>query len=107
MSVVATPTMLVPEATVLLVLLPLAGAGQAPALSAGALRALQARLGPGVRVLKIDEATHPTVVRSFSGQPAALPACVLVRQGVELWRQPGLPQAEAIEARLRQECSFY
>ncbi|WP_019947379.1 hypothetical protein [Hymenobacter aerophilus] len=101
MSVVATPTTLVPEAAVLLVLLPPAGAGQAPALSAGALRALQARLGPGVRVLKIDEATHPTVVRSFSGQPAALPACVLVRQGVELWRQPGLPQAEAIEARLR------
>jgi hypothetical protein len=33
-------------------------------------------------------------VRSF-GQPA-LPACVLVRQGVELWRQPGLPTADAV-----------
>lgn len=85
----------------LLVLLPPAVAGQAPALSLGALRALQARLGPTVRVLRVDEASHPTVVHSFSGQPAALPACVLVRQGVELWRQPGLPQADAIEARLR------
>lgn len=102
MAVVATPTTLVPEATVLLVLLPPVAAGQAPALSIGALRALQARLGPGVRVLRVDEVSHPTVVRSFSGQPATLPACVLVRQGVELWRQPGLPQAEIIEARLRQ-----
>ncbi|NVO31930.1 thioredoxin [Hymenobacter lapidiphilus] len=102
MAVVASPSTLVPEATVLLVLLPPAVAGQAPALSIGALRALQARLGPGVRVLRVDEASHPTVVRSFSGQPATLPACVLVRQGVELWRQSGLPQAEIIEARLRQ-----
>lgn len=100
MSVAFSPT-LVPEAAVLLVLLPPVLHGQPPALSPGALRALQARLGPGVRVLWVDEATYPAIVRSFSGQPAALPACVLVRQGVELWRLPGLPEIATIEARLR------
>jgi hypothetical protein len=45
-------------------------------------------------VLQVDEASHPAVVRSF-GTPE-LPACVLVRQGVELWRQHGLPEDEAV-----------
>jgi fructose-1,6-bisphosphatase/inositol monophosphatase family enzyme len=79
-----------PAAAVLLVLLPL-GAGTA---ATAALAALQQQLGAAVRVLAIDEASHPAVVRSF-GAPA-LPACVLVRQGVELWRQPGLPAADAV-----------
>jgi hypothetical protein len=50
-------------------------------------------------VLQVDEASHPAVVRSF-GTPE-LPACVLVRQGVELWRQHGLPDDDsAVEALL-------
>lgn len=89
-----------PEGAVLLVLLPLAPSGLAPteAHTAAALCALQQRLGPSVRVLKIDAASHPAVVRSFG--PPALPACVLVRQGVELWRQQGLPEATAVAALL-------
>jgi thioredoxin-like negative regulator of GroEL len=78
-----------PDAAVLLVL-PL-GAGAA---ATATLTALQQQLGATVRVLAIDEATHPAVVRSFG--PPALPACVLVRQGVELWRQPGIPAADAV-----------
>lgn len=79
-----------PDAAVLLVLLPL-GVGAAATVT---LAALQQQLGTAVRVLAIEEATHPAVVRSFG--PTALPACVLVRQGVELWRQPGLPNADAV-----------
>ena len=79
-----------PAETVLLVLLPI-GAGTA---ATAALAALQQQLGAAVRVLAIDEATHPAVVRSFG--PPALPACVLVRQGVELWRHQGLPATEAV-----------
>lgn len=82
-----------PEAHVLLVLLPRAASTEATAARAS-LGALQQQLGPAVRVLAIDEAIHPAVVRSFG--PAALPASVLVRRGVELWRQPGLPAAEAV-----------
>jgi thioredoxin-like negative regulator of GroEL len=91
-----------PDAAVLLVLLPL-GAGAA---TTATLAALQQQLGGAVRVLAIGEATHPAVVRSFG--PPALPACVLVRQGVELWRQPGLPTADALAGLLhmaRQEVS--
>lgn len=89
-----------PDAAVLLVLLPPAPFGGAPhqARTAAWVRALQARLGATIRVLKIDEASHPAVVRSF-GLPA-LPACVLVRQGVELWRQQGLPEDDTIIAGL-------
>lgn len=84
----------------LLVLLPLAPSGLAPAEAGttAALCALQQRLGPAVRVLKIDAASHPAVVRSFG--PPELPACVLVRQGVELWRQQGLPEDAAVAALL-------
>ena len=83
------------DGVVLLVLLPpSAGAAPAQAPTTAALGALQRRLGPAVRVLTIDEASHPAVVRSF-GTPE-LPACVLVRQGVELWRQQGLPEEGAM-----------
>jgi thioredoxin-like negative regulator of GroEL len=83
-----------PTAAVLLVLLPQVPADEAaPQQHAqAAIRALQGRLGAAVRVLKIDEATHPAVVQSFS--LPQLPACVLVRQGVEVWRQQGLPDDE-------------
>jgi hypothetical protein len=91
-----TPT---PDPAVLLVLLP-AAAGEAfgGVGRAATLHHLRQRLGRAVRVLTIDEASHPTVVRSFS--PPELPACVLMRQGVELWRQPGLPTADALLATL-------
>jgi hypothetical protein len=82
------------DAAVLLVLLPPALSSEAPykAQTNKSLRNLQGRLGPGIRVLQVDEASHPAVVRSF-GTPG-LPACVLVRQGVELWRHQGLPEDE-------------
>jgi hypothetical protein len=82
--------------SVLLVLLPPARAGQLP--TTAQLDDLQRQLGPAVRVLRIDEATHPAVVRSFA--VAQLPACVLVRGGIELWRQSGWPEDDAFVAAL-------
>lgn len=81
---------------VLLVLLPAARTGQLP--TTAQLDDLQRQLGPAVRVLRIDEATHPAVVRSFA--VTQLPACVLVREGIELWRQAGWPDNEALVASL-------
>ncbi|MCX6217215.1 thioredoxin family protein [Spirosoma sp.] len=49
---------------------------------------LQHTLGDTVRILKIDELSHPEVVRSFG--ITQTPAFVLVRQGLEIWRQIGL-----------------
>ncbi|MBT9394998.1 thioredoxin [Hymenobacter sp. NST-14] len=86
MTVLSSPPVLAPESTVLLVLLPLA---PRPADLPAALGQLQHQLGPQVQVLRIDEATHPAVVRSFG--TTELPACVLLRDGVELWRHQGLP----------------
>ena len=85
----------------LLVLLPLGPRGEVAgeaARTTASLRALQGRLGAAIRVLRIDAASHPAVVRSFG--PPQLPACVLVRQGVELWRSQGLPEDEAVVAAL-------
>jgi len=88
-----------PDPAVLLVLLPpAAGEEIGGAGHTAMLRHLRQRLGPDVRVLTIDEASHPAVVRSFG--PPELPACVLMRQGVELWRQPGLPSPDALLATL-------
>jgi hypothetical protein len=88
-----------PDPAVLLVLLPPAAGEDVGGVERTAtLRHLRQRLGPAVRVLTIDEASHPAVVRSFG--PPELPACVLMRQGVELWRQPGLPTAEVLLATL-------
>jgi hypothetical protein len=80
---------LFPQAIVLLVLLPSAGSAAAQAVVRAALHTLQQQLGAAIQVLQVDEATHPDVVRSFKGR--GLPAWVLMRHGVELWRQPGLP----------------
>jgi hypothetical protein len=88
------PELLAPA--VLLVLVPAGRAGQLP--TPAQLDDLQRRLGPAVRVLRIEEATHAAVVRSFA--VAQLPACVLVREGIELWRQPGWPESEALVASL-------
>jgi hypothetical protein len=86
-----------PGAAMLLVLLPLDAEGQGTATVAN-LRTLQHQLGPAVRVLRIYEATHPAVVHSF--RLPVLPAWVLLRQGVELWRQPGMPTAELVASLL-------
>lgn len=51
-------------------------------------QSLQKRFVNQLRVLRLDEATHPEVVRSFG--IIQMPAFVLVRRGVELWRQEGL-----------------
>ena len=50
---------------------------------------IQAQLGHLVRVLRIDEASHPDVVQTFA--ITQTPTFVLLRRGVELWRQQGLP----------------
>lgn len=98
-SPLASSPVLFPEAATLLVLLPLPYEEPAHRAATEAWpRGLRARLGPAIRVLKLDEASHPAVVRSF-GTPA-LPAYVLVRHGVELWRQSGLPEEETFAALL-------
>ncbi len=89
------------DPAVLLVLLPTAVLGAAePGRTAtlAALNRLQQELGAAIQVLRVDEATHPAVVRSFDGR--GLPAFVLTRHGVELWRQQGLPDADGIAALL-------
>jgi hypothetical protein len=87
---------LFPQAIVLLVLLPPADSAAAQASVRGRLHTLQQQLGAAIRVLRVDEATHPDVVRSFKG--LGLPAWVLMRHGVELWRQPGLPAEQGTVA---------
>lgn len=88
-----------PLAAVLLVMLPPpARLTQPQGISAADLASLQSRLGPAVRVLRIDEASYPAILSSFA--PAQLPTSVLMHHGVELWRRPGLPDAVEIEALL-------
>ena len=93
-----------PVAAVLLVLVPPRDPAAAPLrLFPPATQAdLQRRLGPAVRVLRVDAAEHPTVVGSLTTGP--LPACVLLLQGTELWQQAGLPEtaelAALVQARL-------
>ena len=100
MSLPSTPPLLRPDTAILLVLMPQVS-GRADSLgaqSSATIRWLQGRLAPGIKVLKIEEASHPAVVRSFG--PPELPACVLLRHGVELWRQQGLPEDESVIASL-------
>ncbi|GAA3975679.1 hypothetical protein GCM10022407_21530 [Hymenobacter antarcticus] len=79
----------------LLVLLPPVGpAPQVRVAVLAALAALQRELGAAIRVLPVDGGTHPSVVHSFHAPN--LPCFVLMRQGVELMRQCGLPEGEAI-----------
>ncbi len=92
------------HAAMLLVLLPTVGPGAKqetpPARTATnlLLQRLQLQLGAAVRVLKVDEATHPAVVHAFDGQ--GLPAFVLLRDGEELYRQQGLPEGAPMAALL-------
>ena len=97
MSANASVPVLPAVVATLLVLLPGGvsdGAHRAPAATFAGLPALQSQLGEAVRVLVISEASHPAVVRSF--RATELPSFVLMRQGVELWRQRGLPEGDAI-----------
>ena len=83
------------DAAMLLVLLPPVGtAPQVRVATLGALATLQRELGTAIRVLTVDELTHPSVVHSFHATD--LPCFVLVRQGVELLRQGGLPEGAGI-----------
>jgi hypothetical protein len=88
----------------LLVLLPTVGPGdkQETPLHRTAtntlLKDLQHQLGTTIRVLKVDEASHPAVVHAFNGR--GVPAFVLLRGGEELWWQQGLPEGEPMAALL-------
>ena len=89
------------EAPVLLVLLPTVAAhsaAQAWLVTTAMLNLLQTRVGEVIRVIRIDAASHPAVVRSFDGK--GLPAFVLLKHGIEVWRQQGLPEGESIVAEL-------
>lgn len=60
---------------------------------------IQTQLGNLVRVLCINEADHPDVVQTFG--ITQLPAFVLIRRGVELWRQQGLSDDMTLVALIR------
>ena len=75
------------EAPVLLVLLPTVSAAQT--WTATTLNLLQTQLAA---------ASHPAVVRSFDGKD--LPAFVLLKHGIEVWRQQDLPEGKSIVAEL-------
>ena len=95
MNVLSPAPPLPADAAMLLVLLPPVGtAPQVRVATLAALAALQRELGAAIRVLTVDEASHPSVVSSFHATD--LPCFVLVRQGVELLRQGGLPEGEGI-----------
>lgn len=88
----------------LLVLLPTVGPGtqqETPLVRSATnllLQGLQLELGTAIRILKVDEATHPAVVQAFDGR--GVPAFVLLRDGAELWRQQGLPEGELMATEL-------
>ena len=85
----AAPHSLLPPAVLLIFFMPLALANSPQRASLNALAdSLAAKLGGLLRILRIDQATHPEVVQSFS--ITQTPAFVLVRRGIELWRQEGL-----------------
>jgi hypothetical protein len=88
----------------LLVLLPTVGLGNQQETPPGReatvllLRSLQLELGTAIRVLRVDEDSHPAVVRAFDSR--GVPAFVLLRDGVELYRQQGLPVGAQMAALL-------
>ncbi|WP_461108369.1 thioredoxin domain-containing protein [Spirosoma koreense] len=55
-------------------------------------------LNPTVHIVRISETTHPEVVRSFGF--TALPAFVLLQQGLELWSYSGPVDAPELVAQL-------
>ncbi len=78
-----------PSAVLLIFFLPSEGDDRQQRVLLTALaNSLQAHFGSSLRVLWIDEADHPDVVQSFA--ITQTPAFVLIRRGIELWRQEGL-----------------
>ncbi len=61
--------------------------------------AIQMQLGSLVRVLRVDETSHPDVTKTFA--ITQLPAFVLLRRGVELWRQQGLSDKSTLVGIIR------
>lgn len=83
------PTLLRAQSAVLLVFMPSERADRPQRAALTTLTdLLQGHLGGLLRILRIDEATNPDVVRSFAITHP--PAFVLVRRGIELWRQEGM-----------------
>ncbi|GAB2583646.1 thioredoxin domain-containing protein [Spirosoma areae] len=83
------PILLTPQSAVLLIFMPHKWADHRQQASLTALAdSLKVQFGGLLRVLRIDEATHPDVVRSFA--IIQTPAFVLVRRGIELWRHEGM-----------------
>ena len=77
------------RSAILLVFVPLERADRQQRASLTALtNLLQEHLGGLLRIIRIDETTNPDVVQSFSVTHVL--TFVLVRQGIELWRQEGL-----------------
>ena len=88
-------TLTLPDSAVLLLFLP-PGAVAPP--GPGEWAGLRQQLGPDIHLLLVDSGRHPAVVQSFGVE--ALPACVLVHQGVELWRHAGWPRGADLPALL-------
>ncbi|GAB3914593.1 hypothetical protein GCM10028803_60280 [Larkinella knui] len=69
------------------------------------LERVGAELGDLIRITRVDQAVHPEVVRSFGVHQ--VPSFILLKQGIEIWRQNGpLDSRELIRllsAQLRQE----
>ncbi|MDB5241135.1 MAG: hypothetical protein JWP57_1760 [Spirosoma sp.] len=87
------PILIPPKSAVLLIFMPPERLDKQRRASLVAFAySLQQHLDNRIRVLRIDETHHPEVVRSF--YITETPAFVLVRQGVEVWRQVGTPNEE-------------
>lgn len=94
------PTRLRTQSAVLLVFMPSERADHQQRVALTTLTdLLQEHLGGLLRILRIDEANNPDVVRSFAITHP--PAFVLVRQGVELWRQESLSDAATLALSIR------
>lgn len=88
------------SAVLLIFFMPSEGANrQQRALLTALADSLQKRLGSLLRILRIDETNHPDVVQSFA--ITQTPAFVLVRQGIELWRQQGLADEATLVGLIR------
>ncbi|MFD2935177.1 thioredoxin domain-containing protein [Spirosoma flavum] len=89
------PILISGQSAVLLIFMPPERADhQLKALLTALATSVQAHFGLQIRVLKIDELNHADVVRSFA--ITHTPSFVLVRMGVELWRQESLPNEPAL-----------
>ncbi len=94
---IPVPVLIPTKSTVLLVFMP-PNWQQRAALNS-LVNALPGVLNGSLRILQLDESIHPEVVQSFT--VGRLPAFILVRQGIEIWRHEGPPN-EAILSTLSQ-----